>query len=187
MVAEVTRVEGLEQLDARLKGLTSKLRASVLRNALAAGAREVRDTAKRSAPVLRAGTALKAPYRKPGTVRDAIRVRTSKAAKQAGDVGVFVNVKPLAGAKYRRVTKRSLFTGKKVRTRQLVKASDRGAKNPNDPFYWRFLEFGTKRMAPRSFLRPAADKLPQALTIFERQLAKYFNKVNASGNPAVNP
>lgn len=184
MVAEVSRVEGLEQLDARLRELTTQLRARVLRNALSAGAREVRNAARRSAPVLRAGTALKAPYRKPGTVRDAIRVRTSKVAKRSGDVGVFVNVKPLPGNKYKRTTTRLPFTGKKVKKFVLVKRTERSAKNPNDPFYWRFLEFGTRRMSARPYLRPAADKLPQALTVFERSLAKYLDKVNTSGNPA---
>jgi HK97 gp10 family phage protein len=91
--------------------------------------------------VLTLGTSLKAPYRKPGTVKQAIRVRTSKADRRAGDVGVFVNVRP-------------------------AKAGQRGAKNPNDPFYWRWLEFGTKKMPPAHSCRSAISALPKALTIF---------------------
>jgi HK97 gp10 family phage protein len=114
-------------------------------------------------------------------VRDAIRVRTSKTARKAGDVGVFVNVKPLPGNKYKSFTKENLFRGT-VRGYALVKKTERGANNPNDPFYWRFLEFGTRNMKERSFLRKAADRLPVALSIFEDTLAKWINKVDKTGN-----
>jgi HK97 gp10 family phage protein len=141
MAGEVVRIEGLDNLKRKLAEVPKAMRKRVLRNALAAGAREVRDVAKRNAPVLTLGTSLKAPYRKPGTVKQAIRVRTSKADRRAGDVGVFVNVRP-------------------------AKSGQRGAKNPNDPFYWRFLEFGTKKMPAKPFLQRATSALPKALAIF---------------------
>lgn len=160
MAGEVVRIEGLDNLKRKLAEVPKAMRKRVLRNALAAGAREVRDVAKRNAPVLTLGTSLKAPYRKPGTVKQAIRVRTSKADRRAGDVGVFVNVRP-------------------------AKAGQRGAKNPNDPFYWRFLEFGTKKMPARPFLQRATSALPKALTIFQERIAKWINETNRSGQ--VNP
>jgi HK97 gp10 family phage protein len=178
--SSAVKVEGLEHFKAQLANLTAQMRRRVLGNALRAGAREIRDTAKRNAPVL-CGRNLSAPYRKPGTVRDAISVRTSKTARKAGDVGVFVNVKPLPGNKYKAVTKENFFRGK-VRGYTLVKKTERGAHNPNDPYYWRFLEFGTRKMAERSFLRKATDRLPQALAIFEDTLAKWINKVDKTGN-----
>ena len=156
MAGEVVRIEGLDNLKRKLAEVPKAMRKRVLRNALAAGAREVRDVAKRNAPVLTLGTSLKAPYRKPGTVKQAIRVRTSKADRRAGDVGVFVNVRP-------------------------AKAGQRGAKNPNDPFYWRFLEFGTKKMPARPFLQRATSALPKALTIFQERIAKWLNETNRSG------
>ena len=137
MAGEVVRIEGLDELKRKLSEVPKAMRKRVLRTALAAGAREVRDVAKRNAPVLTLGTSLNTPYRKPGTVKQAIRVRTSKADRRAGDVGVFVNVRP-------------------------AKAGQRGAKNPNDPFYWRFLEFGTKKMPARPFLQRATSALPKA-------------------------
>ena len=160
MAGEVVRIEGLDELKRKLSEVPKAMRKRVLRNALAAGAREVRDVAKRNAPVLTLGTSLKAPYRKPGTVKQAIRVRTSKADRRAGDVGVFVNVRP-------------------------AKSGQRGAKNPNDPFYWRFLEFGTKKMPARPFLQRATSALPKALTIFQERIAKWINETNRSGQ--VNP
>ena len=160
MAGEVVRIEGLDELKRKLAEIPRAMRKRVLRNALAAGAREVRDVAKRNAPVMTLGTSLSAPYRKPGTVKQAIRVRTSKADRKAGDVGVFVNVKP-------------------------AKAGQRGAKSPNDPFYWRWLEFGTRKMAARPFLQQATSALPKALAIFEARIAKWINETDRSGQ--VNP
>ena len=156
MAGEVVRIEGLDELKRKLAEVPKAMRKRVLRTALAAGAREVRDVAKRNAPTLSLGSALKAPYRKPNTIKQAIRVRTSKADRRAGDVGVFVNVRP-------------------------AKAGQRGAKNPNDPFYWRFLEFGTKKMPARPFLQRATSALPKALTIFQERIAKWINETNRSG------
>ena len=160
MAGEVVRIEGLENLKRKLAEVPKAMRKRVLRNALAAGAREVRDVAKRNAPVMTLVTSLNAPYRKPGTVKQAIRVRTSKADRRACDVGVFVNVRP-------------------------AKAGQRGAKNPNDPFYWRFLEFGTKKMPARPFLQRATSALPKALAIFEARIAKWIQETDRSGQ--VNP
>jgi len=160
MAGEMVRIEGLDNLKRKLAEVPKAMRKRVLRNALAAGAREVRDVAKRNAPVMTLGTSLKAPYRKPGTVKQAIRVRTSKADRRAGDVGVFVNVRP-------------------------AKSGQRGAKNPNDPFYWRFLEFGTRKMPARPFLQRATSALPKALTIFQERIAKWIQETDRSGQ--VNP
>lgn len=170
------KVQGVADFRQKLQGLTAQMRRKVLRNALSAGARIVRDESKRNAPVLSAENR-QAPYRKPGTVRDAIRVRTSKRDRRAGDVGVFVNVKP-------------------------AKAGDRGAKSRNDPFYWLFQNFGwtpaskgvskrqrrrdnragaAKKIRGKRFLEAGANKLGQALEVFQQQLGRWITKVNATG------
>lgn len=169
------RIEGMDHLKRQLQELPRKMRQKVLRNALAAGARLVRDDAKRNAPVL--SGAMKSPYRKPGTLQKAIAVRTSKRDRRQGNVGVFVNVKP-------------------------AKRGMRGAKSPNDPFYWKFQEFGwtpaskgttksqrrkesrsgiAKKIPGKRFLTNAARKLPDALRIFTQQVSRWIAKVNASG------
>ena len=148
------KVRGIPELKAALAGLVPKLRRQVLRNALAAGARVVRDGARRRAPVLQ--PTMRAPYRKPGTLRKAIVVRTSKAARARGDVGVFVNVRP-------------------------AKRGQRGAKSPNDPFYWRFLEFGTKHIAARGFLQAGAQRLTDALEKFKAVVGPQIDKMNRKG------
>jgi len=190
MVVEA-KVHGLPDYKAALMGLPAKLRKRALRNALAAGARVVRDEAKRLAPVLKAPT----KYRAVGTVRNSIRVRTSKQARQKGDVGVFVNVQP---------PKRGLVNGVK----------QRGAKSKLDNFYWVFMEFGRKgRMAQAArqrvvrnaahkfvsrgvrarralravgpiaavkFLQRAAAKLPLALEKFKAVIGPQIQKLNTT-------
>jgi HK97 gp10 family phage protein len=162
MVVEV-KVRGVPELQALLKSIPDKLRRRALRNALAAGARVVRDEARQRAPVL--VNAMKAPFRTPGTVKRAITVRTSKVARRSGDVGVFVNVRPLKSG----VTKAfKQATGR------------RGSQNPKDPFYWRWLEFGTAKMAARPFLTPAAKRLSDALQVFIRTIGPQIQKLDTN-------
>jgi HK97 gp10 family phage protein len=180
------KVSGIPDLRAALKGIAPKLRVRALRNALAAGARVVQKAARAATPVISASApAVLRGHRKPGTVRKAISVRTSKLARRKGDVGVFVNVRP-------------------------AKKGSRGAKNPNDPFYWRFLEFGTaahsrgskSRYTSRSklitrkhrrgtgatkafkFLQTGAGKLPEALAVFLREIRPQIAKLNKPKAPA---
>jgi HK97 gp10 family phage protein len=145
------KVHGIPELKAALASIVPKLRRRALRNALAAGARLVRDAARKEAPVLK--PEFKVPYRKPGTVRKAISVRTSKIARRAGDVGVFVNVRP-------------------------AKAGQRGARSPLDPFYWQWLEFGTQKMRSFGFLRAGARQLGAALEKFKATIGPQIDKLN---------
>lgn len=172
MAAEIT-ITGVDDASRLLRTIPAELRAQPLRNALAAGLRHVRDQAKSNAPVL----ATAAKYRKAGTLRDNIRVRTSKRDKKAGNVGVFLNVKPRKGAVL-------------------------GAKSQDDSYYWRWQEFGwhpgkkanrtsrgksrhkrariagrlTGKIPGKRFLTQSASNLPRALEIFKVQIAKWFVK-----------
>ena len=180
MAVDTHELKGFDDLIGKLREIPVALRKRVLRNALAAGARVVRNEARRAAPVL--SNAIAAPYRTPGTVKRAIAVRTSKIARRAGNVGVFVNVKPAPGAKFKTSTTKLL--GLKVKTRTKVRDSQRGAKSKTDPFYWRFLEFGTSKMRARPFLQQGAKRLPQAFEVFKAQVGKWFARTNASGKVA---
>lgn len=185
MTIELT-IRGTDEAVAELKALAGKLRVRALRNALAAGARVVQKEARSKTPVISAAHIMvKKGWRTPGTVRRAISVRTSKLARRSGDVGVFVNVRP-------------------------AKKEARGGKSPTDPFYWRFIEFGTQahRKGERStylsrgkkksrvhrrdtgstrafkFLQAGALKLPQALQVFTQKLRPAMAKLNQRGAPA---
>lgn len=148
-------LHGVDELKRALEQVPDKLKRKGLLKGLRLAGNIVRDAARRDAPLLQEPT----PYRKRGTVRKAIVVRTSKFARRAGDLGVFVGVRPLRGA----------------RTKKLGAA---GAKNPNDPFYWQFLEFGTKKMAKRPMLAVGAGKLEQAADVVIREATSAINKIN---------
>ncbi len=159
------KVTGLPDLKAALLAIPRELRRRALRNALAAGARAVRDEAKRRAPVLKVSTyagasAIRRGVRKPGTLQKAIVVRTSKIARRAGNVGVFVNVRP-------------------------AKGGNRGAKSPNDPYYWRWQEFGWNGPGGAKpgarFLQAGANKLMEALRIFSDRIGPQISKFNVTG------
>jgi len=154
------KVLGIPELKAALNSIVPKLRVRALRNALAAGARLVQRQARAATPVLSPGSlAVRKGYRTPGLLRKAISVRTSKLARRRGDVGVFVNVRP-------------------------AKRGARGANNRLDPFYWRFIEFGTAKLRARQFLQKGADALPLALEAFKRAIGPAISKLNKPKAPA---
>ena len=155
MAANFTQgIAGISEAVEALKTLVPKLRVRAIRNALAGGGRVFRDEARRLTPILQVNVKSGKIRRTPGTVRKAITVRTSKQARRAGDVGVFVNVRP-------------------------AKKGTRGANSPTDPFYWRFLEFGTKKMRAFEFLQTAGRTQGQrALGVITSLLGPAVQKLN---------
>lgn len=149
------KVHGFDELTRALAEASSTIRKKAVRGALREAAKIFVTSARSAAPILKVPTKRRAV----GTVRKNIVVRNSKLARKAGNEGVFVGVRPLRGA----------------RTKKLGKA---GANNPNDPFYWHFLEFGTKKMAARPFLRPAADKSSQVIDVFMKRVVPQIEKLN---------
>lgn len=133
------RLEGVDELKRALADAAAGIRKKAVRGALREAGKVIQIAAKARAPVMNTAAYKTAPkYRKPGTVKKAIAVRASKFARRRGDEGVFIGVRSLRGAAQK-------------------KKGKAGAKNPNDPFYWRFLELGTKKMRARPFLRQAAE------------------------------
>lgn len=146
-------VSGIDELKRALADLPGKIRRKVLVKALRAGAKEVQKAARAAVPVL----SVPSPFRTRGLLKRKISVRVSKESRRAGNVGVFVNVKP-------------------------APKTARGAKNPLDTYYWRFVEFGTKKMTARPFMAPAAEALPQALAAFEREAIPAIEALNKRGS-----
>lgn len=107
-------VKGLAELQKFLDQLPAKIEANILRGALRAGAKPIRDAAKASAPVGEPSETNKQKYKLySGALRDSIRI-SGRLDKRKGSVAVSVK----AGGK--------------------VKST--GA----DVFYASFVEFGTK-------------------------------------------
>jgi HK97 gp10 family phage protein len=60
--------------------------------------------------------------------------------------------------------KRAIYSVRRRGKRDEVAASvgvQKGKGAKRDAFYWHFVEFGTARLAPRPFLRPAFDRLQE--------------------------
>lgn len=190
--AKVT-IKGLAEFRAQMAQLPAKLQRGALRSMMRDAMKLVRDDAranapKLSAPVLKNGV----PTRLPGTLRNAISVRTSRAEEKAGNVGVFVNVRPLKGNTYRKAGTFTNAKGNKQSRYLLTKKSQRGADNPRDPYFWRWIEFGTKArktksgkalgsVRPYKFLQGAADKLQAAADKLSANLQAWVARANNTG------
>jgi HK97 gp10 family phage protein len=158
-VTEYARVAGLQELRAAMLQLPKRLDRRVLNAALMAGARLIAQDAEGRAPVLQQPD----PRRRAGTVRRNIRARPVRPF--AGrDATVIVSVRQLSKKQIGAFKKKFLVHNSRAA---------RSANNPNDPFYWRFLEFGTSKMPARPFLRPAfAAQREAALAAFRQRMSE---------------
>lgn len=152
-MADTQRIHGLDDLNRAIKELAADLRRKVVRAALRDAAKPIQRAAVANAPVLKKPH----PYRLPGTLRKSIQIKSSKVFNgQNGEIGVFVSV-----------SKRKGLGGKA------------SARNPFDPFYWRFQEFGTARHGRQSFMEPAFKaNTPKAIQIFQAKLKARIDKAN---------
>ena len=142
-MAETVHVEGLDGVLDRLKALPAAVVAKgggPARAALAKGARMFRDQAIANAP------------RDTGLLQENIVARRDSKPQLVGaSEAYFVGVR----RKSRRYsnTKRNRGKGRVGKT-YFVEGT---------AFYWLFLEFGTVKMAPRPFLRPAFDQRKESV------------------------
>lgn len=153
------RIAGLKELLTALTAMPLEMEKKAVYAALGGAARIVRDAAIAGAPEIDdADHKVANGTRKKGTIKRAIRASRSKINKgQKGLFEMIVRVKPL-----------------KARQRKAFKqASGKlGKDNPDDPFYWWWVEFGTSKMTKRSFLRPAFNSTKDAqLTAIKKRMA----------------
>lgn len=166
------KLDGVEGLTAALRDLAPALRRGPALRALRAGAqpvleRAIAETPTLAKPVVRNGKTI----RNPGTLRRALRIRASKDTAKTGDVGVFVNFMPLVKSA---VTAFKNDTGRK------------SSENPDDPFYWRFVVFATKKNKnPKPSLQIAGGIMPTvSLPLVINSLTVYFETLNKkTGKP----
>lgn len=153
----LVRLQGIDDLKRALDEASSAIRKKAVRGALREAGKVIQAAARSAAPVLASPT----KTRRPGTVKRNIVVRASKFARKDGNEGVYVSVRGIKGA---------------ARVKRFGKA---GASNPNDPYYWRFVEMGTRKMAARPFMRSAADsKGKEAVDAFMRSVVPQIEKLN---------
>ncbi len=156
MAASIT---GLEELNRAFKALDADLKTKVGRKMVASAAGVVKKEAKR--------IALSKGLKKTGALVANI---VTKREKQTPNDTIQYNVGVRHG--------RALGNGKKVI--KYLALSKRGrviTKRKNDPFYWHFLEFGTKYIEPMRFIEPALDnKQQEAITAMSKTLDKELLK-----------
>lgn len=134
-MADEINVLGLKEIKATLDKLPARLGEKVVRAALRSAAQVMRKDAQARAPILK-----KPKYgRKPGTVKQSITIKRSKRDKY----GVFLTVMGLSA--------------KKIKAFKAGSVTKDAAYNPDDPWYWHFLEFGTSTRRKIPFLRPAFE------------------------------
>ena len=146
-----TPIHGLDDLKRAIADLTWDLRRKVVVGALRDAGAPMARQARQNAPTLKTAH----PYRLPGTLKRSIIVRASKRFRgQNGEIGVYIAVR-----------KRNGLSGKA------------SARNPFDPFYWRFQEFGTRKMTANPFLGPAFNaNASRAIDIFKTRLKTRIDK-----------
>lgn len=179
----VTRIEGLADLKIAIEALKSDLRKRVVRGALRDAARPMVRQARTDAPVLKST----AKYRTPGLLKRSIKIFGSKRQNgRDGTIGIYIAVRG---------------------NKKLIAAGGKGWKNPNDPFYWWWQEFGftavgrkkigggarhregriaervrggTARKIPgKKFMTNAFESMKgAAVEIFEQRIAHHIEKAN---------
>lgn len=179
------KFQGWDQLRQIRETLGTAKFKSALRAALKAGAIPLRNAIREQIPVLGASS----QTRTRGLLRRRLSIRPSGQAAREGNIGLFINVKPL-------------------QKRERKRLGDPGAKNPADPYYWLFVDVGAKAhiirpatrkalrlgtVAPKftrlvihpgapatHFMRAGADKIHTALPTIEAAIGPIFQKLDAN-------
>jgi HK97 gp10 family phage protein len=133
MMVETFRVEGLRELERKLKQLPGKIAKSGLRKALFSGAKIVRTAAERLVP------------KDTGFLQAQIIQYAAPKSKHSYADQVRIGVRARA---------RKLKSGK-VNTKHVRYRRIGGKDRAITAHYWKYIEFGTSKMAARPFLRPA--------------------------------
>lgn len=140
MAIVTVRVDGLQDLLQRMRDLNSKTKRKFIRSGALAGANVIKKAVQQRAPV------------RTGELKAAISTRRSRKFSDTAkgyeqrDVGIF----KVRGGKYANT----------ARNRRLGRVGKTFEVDPPS-YYWRFLEFGTVRMAPHPFMRPGFDQSKQ--------------------------
>ena len=166
-MTKLLTIQGIDALRKELLALAPELRKGPASRALRAGAKPVLERATQLTPILSSDIYRRGiMIRRRGTLRRRLAIRSSKDTNRTGDVGVFVNIRPL---------KKGAIAAFKADTGR------RGADNPDDPYYWRWVHFATKtNKHPVPFLTLAGEQKleSESLPIISKSLERYFVRLN---------
>lgn len=144
-------MEGVDALKKKLEGLSYDMSKKGGRFALRKAAQVIRDKARQNA------ISLNDPKTSEVIAKNITEKWNGRLNKTTGDLGFRIGV--LGGARDYSASG-EITTGRSA------------SENPGgDTFYWRFLEFGTEKMAARPFMVPAMNQAAQAAT--DKFIASY--------------
>lgn len=158
------KLEGLDKALATMRGLPVQLRKKAARGALRKAAIVVRNAARANA------SRLDDPATANNIAKNIDMAFSSREYRLTGDLRFRVGVR--GGAR------------KFSNTRQNVRKGRAGKEyvTGGSTFYWRFLEFGTQKMAARPFMRPALEaNLGRATDAFINELNKQLDRIIRKG------
>lgn len=160
------KITGVEGLLGKLDSISNDLKYKGGRSALRKAANLIADTAKSNAAQINDELT-------PEEIAKNIAVRWSgRRFKRTGDLMFRVGV--LGGAKSYANNKDNVRAGRAGKSYSTL-----GSKinHGGDTWYWRFLEFGTSRMAPRPLMRDAANrKAADAINLFAAEYSKAIDR-----------
>lgn len=152
------KLEGLDDLLAKLQQLPDRIGNNAMRRSLRKGANVIKQAAVTKARALDDPQTGDAIYKN-------ITVQGAGRKREQQEGGPMMRVGVLGGARKQKLSKSGEYS-KRRRQRlgiqsldQLGEIAGAGAGNPGgDTFYWRFLEFGTSKMKAKPFMRPAMNE-----------------------------
>lgn len=157
------KVNGFADLEKALRDLPDKIAKKAMASASMAGARVLANAVKDSAPVA-SHIHWRYDYR-----------RKARGGGRKGKIEKFL-VYP-GNIKFNVRVKRARTSGGQFEAMYSVGPMKRGGTPSTDPFYWRFVEFGTSKMAARPFLRPAFDaKRNEIIEAMRARLAERIDR-----------
>lgn len=150
------QLKGVDELRKKLEMLRGEAVDKAIRSATGTGAKVIRESAIANV------ASLNDPNTPEDIGKNIVQRPTPKRYRQMGEVKIRIGV--LGGAKAPKENGSIRTSGKKPLP-------------GGDTYYWRFLEFGTNKIAARPFMRPAMGSGQAAFDAFSTKLDKRLNRL----------
>lgn len=163
------RLQGLDSAVAKLRSFPAKLKKGALLKAVRKGANIVRDAARVNA------LSLDDPQTAENIAANVSVRLDAKESRLQG--GIVLRVGVLGGA---RRYGNNTVNRRKNRVGKVFKTAGSSSNPGGDTYYWRYLEFGTSKMAATPFMRPAlANNIEKATDAIVAELKTAVDKIAA--------
>lgn len=174
---KLIEIKGLKDLDEELKVLPMKIQKGILAGAVAKGATVFRDAAAGSAPVASKQHYFYPYVRKSERLRRiASRLRGERKARGRSASAILITPGNVRRGIRAFRTRDTSATGLEIKY-LIGPAKKKAAGAVNDPWYWRFLEFGTRHLRERRFLRTAfTANIQKVIEVVRQELERRIGR-----------